>query len=58
MNVLKEKLNSITVINKMLKQNVLVIMHNLFKILLKLQQLFFQELSDAIADKIKNKKTD
>ena len=55
-NILKKKLNSATFINKILKQNVLVTMYNLLRILLKLQQLFFQELSDTTADEIKNKK--
>ena len=35
-NILKEKLDSTTVMNKILKQNISVTMHNLLKILLKL----------------------
>ena len=36
-NILKENSDSVTVINKILKQNISVTMHNLFKISLKFQ---------------------
>ena len=41
MNILKEKSDSATVMNKTLEQNISVTMYNLLEISSKLQQLFF-----------------